>query len=141
VRQGAKRILVVLILSSCGVAAIGCGGSGDDPEAVVKDFLSAIAEGDGDKACDQLTGDARREFLAGVGKENCDDAAELVSGALSDDEKDKLKDAKLSSKSSDDGGDTLDPGDDADAIVHVEGGEDVPLEKVDGDYKIAGFSF
>jgi hypothetical protein len=152
-RQGTRIARIALILCTGGATVLGCGGSGDDPEAVVHDFLTAVADGNGDKACDQLTGSARRELLAATGKESCDAAAQRVSNGLSDDEKDKLKHADLSAtlpedqKAKEKG---ASPGElqelrshklgENEAIVHVKGGDDVPLEKVDGDYKITSFS-
>jgi hypothetical protein len=78
--------------------AVGCGGSDDDPEDVVRTYLEAVADGDGEKACDQLTGEAKRQavdFLSSqapeFGATSCEDGLDQLSENLGEDEKDILR--------------------------------------------------
>lgn len=151
-----SKVIAALLATAVVTFAGGCGGSGSDRDkasAAVKGFLSAIADGDGAQACDQLTGSARRDFLAGTQTSDCDAAAKRVSDQLSDDEKQKLRDAKVTVDLKTDlkkKAQGASPGDLArlqaeangnDAIAHVAGGNDVPLSKVKGKFEITSFDF
>src|SRR3954454_2941079 len=64
-RQVGIPALVALVLAGCGG-----GGMQSDPDAVaktLKDAASAVADGDGDKACGYLTPDAQRQAQLQVG--------------------------------------------------------------------------
>ena len=124
------------VFLACAVALIGvaaCGGGDDDdgggsPEETVKAFANALADADGDKACDQLTKNVRGQIEATGAK--CGEQLGSLAGAASSDEKNKLKE--------------IDPevsvdGDNATAKVPNIGGEgtsDIKLKKEDGDWKI-----
>lgn len=148
------QLIAVLVAAGALTFAGGCGGGGSDRDkatATVKDFLSAIADGDGGKACDQLTGPARRDFLDGTQTTDCGAAAKRVSDQLSDDEKQKLRDAKVTVDLKADlkrKAQGASPGDVSqlqaeangnDAVAHVVGGNDVPLSKVNGKFEITSF--
>ena len=78
---------------------VGCGGSEDSPEDVARTYLEAVADGDGEKACDQLTGEAQRQavtFLAQqvpeFGATSCEDGLDMLGENLGEDEKEILRD-------------------------------------------------
>jgi hypothetical protein len=84
--------------------ATGCGGQSDADriQQTVKTYLSALADGDGAKACDQLTGDQTRAVvdhaitsLPELQASGCADALTKLSGSLGADEKQTLRDAKV----------------------------------------------
>jgi hypothetical protein len=55
---GLALVAAVAVLAGCG------GGSDKDKvQAVVKTYLGALADGDGQKACDQMTREMVREML------------------------------------------------------------------------------
>lgn len=143
----------MLATASAVVLATGCGGGSDRDKAraAVKNYLSAIADGNGGKACDQLSGPVRRTFLAAAHTTDCNTAAKRISNQLSDDEKQKLHEAKVTVDLKADLENKIKaaaPGDVAklqseaagnDAVAHVIGGDDVPLRKVNGRFEITSF--
>ena len=72
----ATSALVVLLL------AAGCGGS--QPDEVVRDYLAAIVERDGKRACDQLSEDLRADIKAAPAARrtgrDCADVMALAAG-------------------------------------------------------------
>lgn len=65
-----RRAVTLLAIACAGVAA-GCGGDdggGDDEQVrdVVRDYLTGLAAGNGDRACAQLTEEARKELVSEV---------------------------------------------------------------------------
>jgi Domain of unknown function (DUF4878) len=54
-----KRVVVslfVVVAAAAAAVAIGCGGNGEDtPEEVTETFFNAVADGDGEEACDLLS--------------------------------------------------------------------------------------
>lgn len=131
---------LVLVLFVCGAALlpVACGGSGGSPEGTVKTYLNALADGNGKKACDQLTGQAQRDALDYVSSNipelnatSCEGAMGAIADNLGGDEKSTLRKAKLHAKTT---GNT--------ATVSVEGGtSDAQLKKVDGRWYISGGLF
>ena len=113
------------------VALPGCGtgdgdSDGDDARDVVKDYATAIADGDEGQVCDVLSEDSKKQFEAS--DTTCEDAVKNFGGFLSDEQKDELKDIDPDVK--------ID-GDTATAQVDerpLEG--EVRLKKEDGDWKI-----
>lgn len=114
----------------------GCGGDdADSAKKPVEVYFSALADGDGEKACEQISGEAQREMvgqLSGLvpeaGAATCPDAVEALAGNLGLDEKALLEDAAFKV--------TLD-GDRA--TVAPDGGtEAADVEKIDGRWLITG---
>ena len=107
--------------------------SGDpDVTAAIVDFGEAVADGDGDAACELLTEDAQEEITAGAQGQDCEDIIEFVGGALDDDDKDELRDLEPEDVEVD--------GDTATATIPelTEGGEEeIELVQEDGDWKIS----
>ena len=119
-----------------GAAAWGCGGSDEDKVAeTVETYMTGLADGDGDQACDQLTGDAKRALvdqiatnLPEIDSISCPEVLEQLSGVLGEDEKGQMRDLEVTATVD---GDT--------ATATVEGGtSDVELTKVDGKWLISG---
>jgi Flp pilus assembly protein TadD len=135
----AYRVLVVaaLVLVAA-VLLVGCGGGGDKDkvQAVIKTYLGAFAAGDGQKACDQMTGEMAREVLAsaaqdvpGLNATSCPDAITKTAASLGGDEKQKLHTVKFAA--------TTVNGDQATAMF--EGAtSDVELHKIGGRWFISG---
>ena len=111
------------------VVAGGCGSQEEDAvRDVIKVYLRAVADGDGRKACGQLTPAGQRELIAGVfGARRCDEAVRLYSGRLSDRLRERLRNPTI---------DEIEVRDSR-ATVHVKEIEHGALEKVDGKWKIA----
>jgi hypothetical protein len=105
----------------------------------VKTYLSALADGDGERACDQLKGSAQRELIAGLaetlpeaGVLTCAEAVEKMSGLLGPDEAGLISDAEVEV--------TLDG--DRGKARPVEGTDTIDVVKSDGRWLIdGGFSF
>jgi hypothetical protein len=83
------------------LAASGCTDESDEAEVegVVTSFLADAADGNGDEACEALTGDAVR-FVSTIGAlaqtdASCPDAIETLSGLFAADEKEALKSADV----------------------------------------------
>jgi hypothetical protein len=123
------RIFIACLAALSLAAFAGCGPFGSGPEDAVKDFSEAVADGDGEKACDLVTDEyAEQEF----GGDECEEQVEQFGEQASDEDKDKLRDVEVS--------DVEEDGDKATAKVKIEGEDEdeVELEKVDGDWKISG---
>jgi hypothetical protein len=120
-----------LTLSAVVLALLaGCGGS-DTPEDVTRDFLQAMADGDGERACDLLTGDARREMLVAgaffdAGDGGCPGAIEGITETLDEGELAKLRDAEVEEVEVN--GDQ--------ATVKVKDGDPAHLRKIEGEWRI-----
>ena len=122
----------------------GCGGSDDGaddagPEDVVRTYLEAVADGDGERACDQLTDDVQRQavdFLSAqlpqLEASSCADGLGQLAEDLGEEEKDGLRDPGEASAEID--GDT--------AIVRFEQGTtDAELTKEGDSWLISGGLF
>jgi hypothetical protein len=87
----------VAAATATGLAA--CGGSGSDPSAVVKTYLSAVANGDGKTACDQLTQAAQNQAAAGGQRaglgSSCAVFLSKAAGVIPAAAKDALKNAQV----------------------------------------------
>ena len=93
----ATTIAVIALLA----ALLGCAGAAHDKEVqdTVKTYLDALAEGDGEKACDQLTATAKRgavealrERLPELGASSCEDGLSQLAENIGEGEKDALRD-------------------------------------------------
>jgi hypothetical protein len=102
----------------------GCGGDGpSDAEQVVDSYLQAIADGDGEKACEHLTEAVQRQLIdaapAELGAGDCPAAAEAIAGALTEQQRRQLRDTQYGEVTVD--GDR--------ATVPIQGGGTVQLTK------------
>ena len=129
-------------LVGLGVLASSCGSESDQDQikGTVQDYINATADGNGEDACDEFTGPAKRELIelaqAAVDTVECEEAVETLAGLLGDEEKDQLKNAVS---------------DEADirvtvkgdrARVQIRGATQAPLlVKIDGDWKINTLGF
>ena len=96
------RGLATTIAAIALLAALpGCAGAPDALEVqdTVKTYLDALAEGDGEKACDQLAGTAKlgavealRERFPGLGASSCEDGLSQLAENIGEAEKDALRD-------------------------------------------------
>ncbi len=71
-------------LAALALLAAGCGGSPPDPDDVVRDYLVAIVDRDGERACDQLSGELRADIegapAAREAGRSCADVMQLAAG-------------------------------------------------------------
>lgn len=135
------RTLSLALLAAAAMGVAGCGGddsgSGGDDEAQVKEvvtsYAAAVADRDGDKACDSMTDAARKQVeQAGqvIGAEGCGAIIEKATEDATDKERDQLKDLVVTSVKID--------GDHAVVQVKAAGetGDPSNLVKQDGEWKI-----
>jgi hypothetical protein len=98
------RGLVLSLL--VGLLLGGCGSSSNDDEdsvkTVVSTYLNAFVDGNGDRACDQLTGDAKRHAVDAIRERvpelnitSCTQAIETLSENAGQDELNNLKDVEF----------------------------------------------
>jgi hypothetical protein len=117
----------------------GCGGDeASDAEQVVATYLEAIADGDGENACEQLTEAVQRQLIDAAPAEasagGCPAAAAAVAGALSEQQRRQLRESQY-------GEVTVDG---ASATVPIQGGRTVQLTKMSpgayepGSWRISG---
>jgi hypothetical protein len=123
VRFAVAGFAAALVLAGCG----GSGGGGG-PDDAVKAYLEALANNDGERACDLLTIDARAELVQDAGTTDCPALVDQFNQFLGGDA-DRLKDADVSG-GSDDGNST--------AVTATLDGRnvEVDLEKVDGEWRV-----
>jgi hypothetical protein len=132
---------VVLCAALAALALPGCGGGNNKSaaEKTVKDYLGSLADGDGEQACEKLTGDAKRQAVDYVASNvpelnatSCADALAKLSEQLGGDEASALKDAAVDSSTIT--GDS--------ATVRMKGASSTAeLRKVDGTWYISGGLF
>jgi hypothetical protein len=138
------RTLSIAVLSAAALAAGGCGGDsggggggGGDDESQIRDvitsYASAVADRDGDKACGYLTDTARKQIEAiadSIDAEGCAGVMEKLTEQASKDDRDQLKDLKVTSVKVE--------GDRATVQVEAAGekGDPSTVVKQDGDWKI-----
>jgi hypothetical protein len=95
--RSAKLLIVAVFMA----LAAGCGGASSDTSQIsstLTTYLSAVADGNGRTACDQLTGEEARTVLdvsASVGATSCVDAIDKSSQNLGSAEKQRLRGAKV----------------------------------------------
>jgi hypothetical protein len=121
-----RRVVALAVL----VLAAGCGsdGGGDIDQAgnAVGDYFTAIAEGDGARACGLMTEQAQEQFADGGGTASCEEAVERLSDHLSDEDLAPLSDPQVDVTLNRDK-----------ATVSVEGGpSDITVVKVDGEWLV-----
>ena len=90
------RLVVALAVL---VLAAGCGsdGGGDIDQArdAVGDYFTAIAQGDGARACGRMTEQAQEQFADEGGTASCDEAVERLSDQLADEDLAPLRDPQV----------------------------------------------
>jgi hypothetical protein len=125
-----------VVLSAIAILGVGCGGSDEDQvEDTVETYLSAVVEGDGEEACEQLSGRARRQFLDDVREftavGTCSETMERITDQLNEVLRDQLEDAEVGDVTID--GET--------GTVRLEGSDRrAAMRKVDGEWKIDDFN-
>lgn len=83
VRARMRKALGVLALL---LSLVACGGdSADSPEQAVERYLAAIADGDGEKACELLTLRVRAEVSGAAGSRNCPAGVDELRTSLGED--------------------------------------------------------
>ena len=109
VRRSAA-LLLVLVLAGCG------GGEEGKVREVMQRHAEALAEGDGERACRDLTAEARRLVVVsvdavapGLGARTCEQALRAIGGRLDDEAKRQLRDAHYEVELHGDGTATADP--------------------------------
>jgi hypothetical protein len=130
------RSAAVALIAVGSIAVAACGGSSeqDKIKRTVTTYLHALADGDGEKACDQLTGDQQRAVgeagaQAGIGGGSCPGVVRTIAEKLDDGQKSTLRDATVEKV-------TI-TGDAAKATI--DGAPNVPeLTKSGGDWLISG---
>ena len=103
-RERRAAAVVVAITVAIGVLACGGGGSSDEDQVkdTIKSYLSAIADGDGAKACDQLSTNGRTEIAqlgaqVGASTIDCEQIVQQLSSVIGSENTDSLKNAQVSS--------------------------------------------
>jgi hypothetical protein len=121
------RLVVALAVLAL---AAGCGsdGGGDIDQArdAVSDYFTAIAEGDGARACGRMTEQAQQQFADQGGSGSCEEAVERLSEQLPDQDLAPLRDPQV---------DVTLNRDKATASVE-DGPSDITVVKVDGGWLI-----
>ena len=81
------------------VLAAGCGGDGDDLQQAhdaVSDYVTAIAEGDGARACGRMTERTQEQFTEDEPQAgSCEEAVQRVRDQLSDEDLAPLRDPRI----------------------------------------------
>jgi hypothetical protein len=128
---GASAVLALLVLAG------GCGNGGesdiDQARDAVRDYVTGIAEGDGDRSCARMSGEAQEQFADQVaeqapqsGIDSCEEAVERLSDQLADAEAGALRDPQIDVTLNRDK-----------ATASVENGpSDITVIKVDGEWLI-----
>ena len=91
-----------LTVAALALAATGAGCGGDDasstPAGAVRTYNDAVADGNGDKACNQLADSAQKELqrsTQGSARGSCKQVVDLLAAFYDDATKDRLRDAKV----------------------------------------------
>ena len=120
----------------------GCGGSDETKiTATVTSYRSALADGDGEKACRQLTSAARRETADAAMTRTCQQYVSALADSLEDWEKQNLRNTKIARTSFKDSRlvrVTLTGVADAPTLLPMEGSELELKRSEDGDWRISG---
>jgi hypothetical protein len=101
-----------LVLTACAVAlaatVIACGDDGaSSPADAVRAYNTAIADGDGERACAQLDQSAQNELrdsTQGAARGSCKQVVELLAAFYDDATKDSLRDAEVAASEQGDRG-------------------------------------
>jgi hypothetical protein len=132
-----RRAALVLALVGVAVAASGCGEASDSEQvkATVMTYLHAVADGDGQRACDQLTGEQVRalatmavERVPELGATSCVEIVRSLAQQIGSDEKATMRSADVFDVSIT--GDT--------ATAFVRRGQPIELRHVAGAWLISG---
>lgn len=128
------KLVAGMLVALVALAAAGCGSSDEDKvEDAVIEYVDAVAEGDGSKACEQLTTEAQEAVAGG----DCAERVERLSANLSEGQRNAFAEAEVIEVTidGDQGSARLttpdQPEDDPDAYGVV------PVEKQDGDWKVS----
>ncbi|MGH3029197.1 MAG: hypothetical protein ACRDNE_00245 [Gaiellaceae bacterium] len=128
-----RRLAILVGALALGVSA--CGGSDEssDPESSIRSYLSALADNDGETACDALTLDVRQRLVEQAGSTDCPALVDQFHEFLGSDAE-RLKDAEISNVS--------ESGNEASADVSLAGETaNVQLVEVEGGWRIDTFGF
>ena len=94
----------VIMALTCAALIAGCGGTSDTEkvEQTVESYLTALADGDGQTACDELSGDGQRDLIAMANSQlpefgtlDCAAVVEQLNGSMGPDEEALLREAKI----------------------------------------------
>jgi hypothetical protein len=124
----------VVALAACCLALSACGGGGSDEDqarAAATDFTRAFVDGDMDKACELMTGNAKRQIVqagAALGGGDCPKIMKAARGLMDKGELDEIRHYKVDSVTVK--GDT--------ATIKDNSGSPTRLRKVEGDWLVDG---
>lgn len=98
------RSLLVVLIAVLSVVGVSCGGASNEEKVAdtLTTYLDALANGDGQEACDQLTGAQNRRILEGavsflpeLASTSCADALTKLGEGIGADERELLNDAEI----------------------------------------------
>ncbi len=87
-----RRVAVLVVIA---LAAVACGSEEDQVEQVVREYMSGLARGDGERTCEALARPYRREMLVDVYEGGCEERVERYWEDLDDDERQAFEDTKI----------------------------------------------
>ncbi len=136
------RCTGVLLVALLAIAS-GCGGEKGKVEDTVDTFIGAVAEGDGNEACEHMTNGARRDLLTSIASStsiialpDCGDLGQFLEKHASQQLRDRLEALEVGAVRVE--GDRAS----ADLVVDDKPISTLALERRDGGWLIAdGFSF
>jgi hypothetical protein len=126
----------VVAVAACCLALSACGGGGSDEDqarAAANDFVHAFAEGDMDKACELMTGNAKRQIVsagAALGGGDCPKIMKAARGLMDKGELQDVRNYKIKSVTV--------KGDTAVIKDNSSDGEPTRMRKVSGDWLVDG---
>jgi hypothetical protein len=130
-----------LTVAALALAATPSACGGDDgassPADAVRTYNNAVADGDGERACEQLDPAAQEELqqsTQGAARGSCKQVIELIAAFYDDATKDKLRDAKIAASEQGDRGSARfsSPG----GLGGPDAQQTYQLRRVEGDWKI-----
>jgi hypothetical protein len=133
-------LLVTIALAGCGGAEKpatdppAAGTSREQATAAVRGYLNALAEADGPRACGHLTITAQDDLSSMANAPSCEDAVNALGDLLDDQSRRAMHSAKITVATVEGTKATAKLTSDTTAVPRS-----VPLEKADGEWKIAGF--
>jgi hypothetical protein len=118
-----KRLVPVVLV----LAAVGCGGGGEEGEVrdALRAFSQAAIDGDGEQVCDGLAKSVRDQFAAGGG-----DCADIVTSSAAT--------FKQQAEKNLDEIDDIEVEVDGDSATITKDGESTTMTKEDGEWKLTG---